>query len=735
MIEVSSIQSKKTKLILKAMSKLDIKQKAEYLHCNENHDFAWPKIMLKNMKTETYAFGGFQVISIFDPETPIDYEVLYFHGGAYAKGIKLHHFHLIETLAKSMGARVTMIDYPLAPQHEARETTDLCFELYRQMLASQKKPFIFIGDSAGGGLAMALLMMIRDYKFKVDKTLAQPIKTILYSPWLDITMENPEIEAYISKDYILSKEALINIGKKYAGDLDLKDYRVSPIYGDLNHLGDICLFYGTHELFYPDCDKLSGIRNLSATKITGLAFDDMPHDWVVIPIEERDEALAKTMEFVRGKEGGSLQKPRNRGRYHNTWRRLDNTAHIFPLISNSNHSNVFRVSMMLKQTIEPETLQKALEEALPWFPHFQSRIRKGVFWYYFEKNMQPIFQVEEEAFRPCSFIDLHKNHNYLFKVFYYKKRITLEVFHVLTDGTGAVNFIKAVTANYLKLLAGESIKLDSEVIETLGDIEDSYERNYKKRKVSKQKNILAYQIKGKKLEMYRMGLIQGFVNIKEITSYVKKKEMTVTSYLTAVYLWSIYKSEHLETCKHKPIRLVVPVNLRPFFESTTSMNFYSYLSIHLEAKDEEYTFDEIIEMVRSQFRDQIKKEAFVRKISDDVKKSKNLLVRIAPRFIKYPIVKIIYHRSMKTYTSTLSNLGKVTMPEKYADQIEHVELLLNPSKSNRIKLSVAGYKDFLTISFTSQLLDTGVQKEFFRKLAKDGLGIRIESNGVYYENL
>lgn len=730
-----TIQSKKTKIILKAMAKLDIKQKAEYIHCDENHDFVRPKFMLKGMETEEYSFHGFKVVSVHNPNLPIDYQVLYLHGGAYAKGIKLHHYHLIETFANGLKGQVTMVDYPLAPKHEAKETIDLCFELYKKIAGSTDKPLVLIGDSAGGGLALALLMMIRDDKNEGHNRLPMPYKTILYSPWLDLDLANPEIDDYEDKDYILSRQALIEIGRIYAGELTTQNPLVSPIYGDLNHLGDIYVFYGSHELFYPDCKRFSELENLKGTKITGQAFDEMPHDWVVMPIEESNEAIKKTIIFVRGKAGDSLTKAKNRGRHHGTWRRLDNTAHIFPLISNSNHSNVFRVSMMLKNNIDPVYLQEALEQALPWFPHFQSRIRKGAFWYYFEKNQHPIFEVEEEAFRPCSFIDLHKNHHYLFKVFYYQKRITLEVFHVLTDGTGALDFLKAITANYLRLVNGESVKLDGEVIETLGDIEDSYKRNYKKRKVVKQKNILAHEIKGKKLEMYRMGLIQGFINVKEILSFVKSQEHTITSYLATVYLWAIYRSEHLETCSHKPIRIAVPVNLRPFFESTTSMNFYSYISIHLEAKDEEYTFEEIGDMVKAQFKSQIKKEAFIKKISEDVRKSKNVFVRIAPRFVKYGIVKIIYHRSMKSYTTTLSNLGKVNMPEEYQDQIEHLELLLNPSKSNRIKLGVAGYRDLLVVSFTSQLIDTGVQKVFFRKLAKDGLGVRIESNGVYYENL
>lgn len=728
------------------------------MELNDNHTFMIPRLFLKDVDIETSDVRGFESFSIHNPKQPIEYEVLYLHGGAYARGIKLHHVYLMRALAMRLNARVTMIDYPLAPQHQAEETTDVCMELYRtlsnqmmeqgnQVHVSKQEvkrtkgcEMILVGDSAGAGLALALAMMIRDYNQLVPKKdcMIAPSALVLYSPWLDVGMTNPKIRLYEDKDYILDYKALVDIGKAYAGELAIQDFRVSPAYGVLEQLGKICVFYGTDEMFYPDCQAFVKKRDIDGTTIHGVEYQKMPHDWVVLPIEEREMALDQTVQFIRGQEGVQMQKKGKIKQQQGTWRRLDNTAHIFPLISNANYSNVFRVSVVLNKTINPEMLQKAFEETLQWFPHFQSRIRKGVFWYYFEKNHYPVFQVEQERGRPCSYIDRRKNNQYLFKVLYYKRRLTLEVFHVLTDGTGAMKFLKALTANYLRLCQGEAIVLDSDIVDTLGDIEDSYKRHYKKRNIKSKasdKMDKAYMVRGKKLDMYQMGIVHGHLNIKELSAWTKANNQTITVYLASVYLWSIYKSEHLEGAQHPSIRLSVPVNLRPYFDSTTSMNFYSFIAVSLDARDEEWTFDAIVESVKEQFARQIHKEAFEKRIVEDVKKSKNIAVRLVPRVIKYPIVKAVYRKSLSKYTTTLSNIGKITMPQEYAQQIQHFEMMLNPTKTGRIKLGIAGFGNELVLSFTSQLVDTRIQRYFFRKLAQDGLEVKIESNGVYYEDV
>lgn len=132
------------------------------------------------------------------------------------------------------------------------------------------------------------------------------------------------------------------------------------------------------------------------------------------------------------------------------WRKLDNTAKLFAAVAGEDLSNVFRLSAVLREDIDPELLQEVLNAALPEFEHFRVKMRKGFFWNYFEtNNREPL--VEKEDTYPCKYIDPHASHRFPFRVSYYGKRMNLEVFHGLTDGLGALNFLRRLTERYLEL--------------------------------------------------------------------------------------------------------------------------------------------------------------------------------------------------------------------------------------------------------------------------------------------
>ena len=134
------------------------------------------------------------------------------------------------------------------------------------------------------------------------------------------------------------------------------------------------------------------------------------------------------------------------------WDKLDNTANLFPVIAGEDMTNVYRISVILKEEIKPEKLQEALDIVLPKFDGFNLRLRQGVFWFYFEENGKKAPRVRKEDNYPCRFIVQNKNRSYMFRVTYYRCRINLEVFHVLTDGMGGINFLKELTYQYLRLV-------------------------------------------------------------------------------------------------------------------------------------------------------------------------------------------------------------------------------------------------------------------------------------------
>ena len=427
----------------------------------------------------------------------------------------------------------------------------------------------------------------------------------------------------------------------------------------------------------------------------------------------------------------------DRKSHQTQWRRLDNTAKLFPVIANENLSNVFRVSVTLKEDIIQEILQQALEEVLPWFDGFNVRLRRGFFWYYFEGNKKvPI--VEKEATYPCKYIDPHSNQQFLFRVSYYEKRINLEVFHAITDGMGAINFLKELTYHYIELL---KIQDSSKKIsrrpsrECILDTEDSYLKNYKKRSNKPYNTKKAYQLKGELLYLDTVSVIHGYVDLNNLKKKCKEKGVSVTKYLMALLIWCIYE-EYLNKQKYEePISINLPINLRSFFESTTTMNFFAITAIEFLSDGKDYAFEDILSMVNKQMDENITKEKLEEIISYNVSNEKKPLVRFAPLVIKYIALQLVYRRVSRRNTMTLSNLGPIKILPEFEKYIEGFHFIIGVSKKQKMKCGVCSYKDKVVVTFSSVLKDTYLQRAFFRALTKEGIDVIIESNGVLNEKV
>lgn len=155
--------------------------------------------------------------------------------------------------------------------------------------------FILVGDSAGGGLALSLAQII-----STKQGVRRPEKIILFSPWLDLSLENPEINEQANKDMILSKEALLYAAEQYANPSEFKNPLVSPINGDFRELGSIIMFFGSNELFYADGLSMQRIAETDKLDICFRFYHKMPHDWVIFPIPEARMALLDACEFILG---------------------------------------------------------------------------------------------------------------------------------------------------------------------------------------------------------------------------------------------------------------------------------------------------------------------------------------------------------------------------------------------------------------------------------------------------
>ena len=256
------------------------------------------------------------------------------------------------------------------------------------------------------------------------------------------------------------------------------------------------------------------------------------------------------------------------------WRRLDNSAKIFPISTGKKYSTVFRLSAVLKETVEPNLLKEAVKQALEKYKSFRVKMKAGLFWYYLEDNMKEP-KIEEETDYPCKYIDRRRNNDYLFKVTYFKNKINIDIFHSLTDGSSGAIFFKEIIYSYLELKYPKELDEDARRIRKIEyNTEDSYIKNYDKKAKSNASSKKAYILRGKKINLGAISCIHEIINLEDLKRECKKNEATITQYLTAVLIYSIYQENYIKYKGKKPVKVCVPVNLKKYFPSDTMSNFF-----------------------------------------------------------------------------------------------------------------------------------------------------------------
>jgi NRPS condensation-like uncharacterized protein len=416
----------------------------------------------------------------------------------------------------------------------------------------------------------------------------------------------------------------------------------------------------------------------------------------------------------------------------NRWFRLDNAAKIYPPIRSARRAGVFRVAAVLKAPVNPETLQKALNVTLSRFPSFNVRMRKGLFWYYFEHNPNSALVTPEKA-PVCRPVDLRETKGYLFRVSYYGCRISLEIFHAIADGTGAMIFLKALVYNYLAL-SGAPVEADEEILDGQlsfagGEVEDSFLKYYNEKRKAGRAEETAYQMKGTRLPPGYVRITQGIIPVEPFKVLAKESGATLTEYMAALLILAVYESQLKGRGHKKPVKVSVPVNLRNFFPSGTLRNFSSYINVGLAFNGEEADFDVILSAVREQLRNDATKEKLIEKIGANVSAERSPFMRVTPLFMKNLALKTAYSLyGERLVTTTLSNLGVVSVPESMREHIKRFEFLLGAPRRNTFSCAVCSFGGQVTVSFTRVVEETDIERFFFRYLAKKGLDITIESN-------
>ena len=413
------------------------------------------------------------------------------------------------------------------------------------------------------------------------------------------------------------------------------------------------------------------------------------------------------------------------------WRKLDNSAKIFPISTGKKYSTVFRLSAILKENIEPKILEEAVNQALEKYKSFKVRMKSGFFWYYFEENTKnPI--VEEETDYPCKYIDSRKNNNYLFKVTYFKNKINIDIFHSLTDGNGGATFFREIVYTYLELMHPEVLNEDERKLRKIEyDTEDSYMKNYDKKAKSNASGKKAYVLKGEKIKLGAISVIHQIMDLEALKAETKKYNATITQYLTAVLIYSIYEENYKKSNGKRPVKICIPVNLKKYFPSKTISNFFSYITVEAQLKKDNLdTFEKILDFVKKDFAKRLTEEEITKTMSTNVKIGNNPFVKIIPLFLKKPLVRIGYTEIRKYTTATFSNIGRIGIIGKYKDFIDYFAILIAPEPVEKIKCSSCTFENKMVFTFTSILQNNQIEKRFYEFLKEKGIKIELESNGV-----
>lgn len=421
------------------------------------------------------------------------------------------------------------------------------------------------------------------------------------------------------------------------------------------------------------------------------------------------------------------------------WYRLDLSAIVYPTLQRKDFSSVYRLSVLLKEDIQPDLLQQAVDIALKRFPTYKVAIRKGLFWRYLEPNNRPGPFVQPDIKNPCMPMYFKASNRYLLRIYYYGKRIALEAHHSLGDGTGGMCVLQTVTAVYLRLL-GHDISngyfvLDVNEKPDPEELEDAYMRYANAKVCPARPAEKTYRVRGTQEPFHTFNIIDGIMSVKEVAAVASRYHATITEYLNAVLLYSLLQKQQKDFhLKLRPVRIAMPVNLRRFFPSKTLRNFITMVYPSIDPRLGDYTFEEIVTQVHHYMRYYINEKFLRGDITTNASTQRNPFIRVVPLFIKDFVVRMFYTKVQdKNSSAGLTNMGALKVPEDMKPFIDRFDIYMGQPFSSRTNCAIISFEDTLTVNFASCIIEADVERGFFRKLVEDGIHVTIESNRSFEE--
>ena len=417
------------------------------------------------------------------------------------------------------------------------------------------------------------------------------------------------------------------------------------------------------------------------------------------------------------------------------WLKLDNAAKIYPPSRSRDWAAMFRVSVTLAEDIDAALLQKAQAAALRRIPTFAYRLRRGFFWYYFDK-LEGAPPIQQDVANPLVRMDLKSGGHFMFRVRCHHGRIALEIFHALTDGTGALTFLLTMTAEYLRLKYGQRIPAGGLILGVNErplpqEMEDSF-LTYARDVGASRAETPAYHMRGTPGDPLKLSITTGIIPTAKLLAVARGYGASATVFLSSVLIYAISQIQRGEPSarrRRQMVKVQVPVNLRPFYGATTLRNFASYVNVGVNSALGEFTLEEIITQVKHQMGLEVTEKGLNARFSANVNSEKFPLVRGMPLAVKAPFLKMMFKLQGDRYCSTtLSNLGLVKLPQEMARYVTRMDFILGAPSATPVVCAMIGVGEHIYFNMSRTIREPAIERGFFTALVKLGIPVKVESN-------
>ena len=646
--------------------------------------------------------------------------ILYLHGGGYTCGDLEYATGFGAALAAQTGMRTFCIAYRLAPEHPFPAALEDAVTAYRYLLGKGYQPenIALCGESAGGGLCYSLCMALE------QEELPLPGGIVAISPWTDLTASGASYQEKQQVDPMMSAGLLDFFANCYTRDR--KDPLVSPLFGDLGRMPPSLIFVGEDEIMRDDAVQMHQALRAADRRSELVVTPERWHGYILYGFQEDKKDFDRMNRFL----DRNIAKA-----YKLRWLRLDNAAKIYPAALRSDWSNVFRISATLTEPVDEAVLQSALDVTARRFPSIAVRLRRGVFWYYLQQlSRAPLIQSESSyPLTPMSRNDLRRC---AFRVIAYENRIAVEFFHSLTDGNGALIFVKSLVAEYLQQKYGLRIPAEHGVLGRLeepteAELEDSFLKHAATINASRKENT-AWHLRGTREPDDFKHLTCLQLPVDAVMEKAKQYGVTATVFMTAAMmlaLQNLQKEMVPDVRRRKPIKVLIPVNLRRLFPSTTMRNFAMYTTPELLPQLGDYSFEEICKVIRAKMDAEINPKQMSMKIATNVSSERLLVVRILPLFVKNLVMKAIFNAVGETKSClSMSNLGLVKLPQEMEAYVQRMDFILGVQATAPYNCGLLSYGGTMYVNFIRNIRQSRLEYHFHRVLQELGLTATVESN-------